>query len=194
MNKSLLLIAALLTAPAAFAAPSNNWSIDPAHSSAIFSVRHMMISDVKGSFGKVEGSVTYDGKDLSGAQVNATIDATTVDTHNGKRDEHLKSPDFLDTAKYPKITFVSKSVAKTSKGFDLTGELTLHGVTKPVTLHAQKLSEAIKDPYGKMRVGTIAMTSIDRQEFGVSFNQKLDKGGAMVGDQVNIELDIEFVQ
>jgi polyisoprenoid-binding protein YceI len=194
MVKALVLISSFLFAPAAFAAANDNWSIDPAHSSANFSVRHMMISDVKGSFGKLEGTVTYDGKDLVGAKVNATIDATTVDTRNSQRDEHLKSADFLDTAKYPKITFVSKSVSKTSRGFDLNGDLTLHGVTKPVILHAQKLSDAVKDPYGKMRVGTIATTSIDRQEFGVSFNQKIDKGGAMVGDQVNIELDIEFVQ
>jgi polyisoprenoid-binding protein YceI len=173
---------------------SNEWTIDPAHTSANFTVRHMMVSNVHGRFGKVAGQAKYDGKDLKGAEVEATIDAGTVDTSDEKRDGHLKSPDFFDVAKYPTITFKSTEVKKTSSGFDLIGELTMHGTTKPITLHAEKISEPVKDGKGNLHVGTSATAEINRKDFGVSFNKQLDNGGAMVGDEVKIVLDVELTK
>ncbi len=183
---------ALLGAPA-FAA-SDLWTIDPSHSSANFTVRHMMISNVKGSFGSVKGSAHYDGKNLKNASVDAEIAVDSVDTHDAKRDGHLKSPDFFDMAKFPEITFKSKSASPTASGFDLNGELTIHGVTKPVTLHAAKLSAPMKDPFGIERIGTSAQTKINRQDFGMKFNKQLDNGGVMVGDEVTVDLEIEMTK
>ena len=172
----------------------NEWTIDPAHSSANFTVRHMMVSNVHGSFAKVTGQAKYDGKDLQGANVEATIDVASVDTRDEHRDGHLKSPDFFDVAKYPTITFKSTEVKKTHDGFDLIGDLTMHGTTKPVTLHAEKITEAVKDAKGNLHVGTSATAKINRQDFGVSFNKQLDNGGVMVGDDVNIVVDVELTK
>jgi polyisoprenoid-binding protein YceI len=172
----------------------NEWTIDTAHSSANFTVRHMEVSNVHGGFGKVTGQAKYDGKDLTGANVEATIDVASVDTRDEKRDGHLKSPDFFDVAKYPTITFKSTGVKKTHDGFDLTGDLTMHGTTKPVTLHAEKISEPVKDGKGNLHVGTSATAKINRKDFGVSFNKALDNGGVMVGDDVNIVLDVELTK
>ncbi|MBS1999172.1 MAG: YceI family protein [Cyanobacteria bacterium SZAS LIN-2] len=173
---------------------ANDWTIDTSHSSANFTVRHMMVSNVHGGFGKVSGSAKYDGKDLKGASVDATIDVSSIDTRDEKRDGHLKSPDFFDVAKYPTITFKSKSIKKTSSGFDMLGDLTMHGVTKPVTLHAAKMTDPIKDPYGNLHVGTSATAKLNRKDFGVSFNKQLDNGGAMVGDEVNVTLEVDLMK
>jgi len=185
-------LCALLNAPALAAADS--WTIDPAHSSANFTIRHMMISNVKGSFGSVKGTVHYDGNNLKNASVDAEIAVDSVDTHNEKRDGHLKSPDFFDMAKFPAISFKSNKSTPTASGFDLGGDLTIHGVTKAVTLHVDKLSSPIKDPYGNERIGTSAQTKINRKDFGMKFNQQLDNGGVMVGDDVTVELDIEMTK
>lgn len=176
------------------ASAADNWSLDPTHSQATFSVRHMMVSNVHGSFPKLQGKALYDGKNVKNASVEASIDVASIDTHDAKRDGHLKSPDFFDVAKYPQIKFVSKKISPTKGGFDIAGALTLHGVTKPVVLHADKLSEPVKDPYGNLRIGTVATTQIKRKDFGMTFNQQLDNGGLMVGDDVAIELDIELVK
>jgi len=180
----------LMTQPAMAA---NDWTIDSAHTNADFSVKHMMVSNVRGGFGKVTGSAKYDGKDFKDASVEAVIDVSTIDTHNSQRDEHLKGADFFDVAKYPTATFKSKSIKKTSSGFDMLGDLTLHGVTKPVTLHADKLSAPI-NMNGSVHVGTSATTKINRKDFGVSFNKNLDNGGAMVGDEVAITIEIDLAK
>ncbi len=176
------------------ATETGTWEIDPAHSAVNFSVKHMMVSNVRGSFGKVEGNIKYDGKNLSKASVDATIDTTSISTQEPKRDEHLKKKDFLDVEKFPTMKFVSTKV-KPGKGgsFDIDGNLTLHGVTKKVTLNAEPLSKPITAK-GKQRMGASAKTKINRKEFGVSYNGVLDNGGAMVGDDIKIEIDLELVK
>lgn len=182
-------LAAVLSGPAVAA---DVWQIDGVHSSAQFSVTHLMISTVRGRFGSLSGTVTYDGKDVSSIKVDATIDATTISTGDAKRDGHLKSPDFFDVAAYPTITFRSKSVAPGRGGaFKLVGDLTMHGVTKEVTLDVTAPSAVIKGPGGESRVAASATTQINRQDFGVKWNAPLDSGGVVVSDLVAITLDIE---
>jgi polyisoprenoid-binding protein YceI len=197
MVKRLLLagvVAAVVTWQPSFAAETT-WSIDPMHSSAQFSVRHMMISNVTGDFGKVSGTANYDGEHLSKAAVDATIPVANITTREPKRDEHLKSPDFFNVEKYPTMTFKSKKIESVGKGeFKMVGDLTIHGVTKTVVLDGTGPTEAIKDPYGKTRIGASAKTTINRKDFGLSYNQVLDNGGAMVGDDVVVTIDIEMVK
>jgi len=175
-------------------APAYVWKIDPMHTSAHFTVKHMMVSNVRGDFAKVSGTVNYDGKNLAKSNVTATIDTSSINTNEEKRDEHLKSPDFFDVAKYPVITFKSTKVLSEANGFKVIGDLTLHGVTKPVTLIAETLPAPIKDPYGNLRTGTEAKTKINRKDFGLSFEKNLDNGGALVGDDVDITIDVELTQ
>jgi len=191
------ILAALAVAGAGIAqaqTSTSTWKIDPMHSSADFSVKHLGISNVHGHFGGVAGTVTLDGKDLAKSGVAATIDTTTVDTGNTKRDEHLKSPDFFDVAKFPTMTFVSKSLATEGGAKKLTGDLTLHGVTKSVTLDLDGPSKEQLDPQGKAHVGFSATTSIHRQDFGLVWGKTLASGDAMVGDDVKVEIDIEAVK
>jgi polyisoprenoid-binding protein YceI len=190
----LALLGTLIASPVALAA-SDTWTIDAAHSELRFGVKHMLISTVHGSFRKVSGQAKYDGKHLLNATISATIDTASVDTGEPKRDEHLRSADFLDAAKYPSITFVSRQVQKKARGaFAVTGDLTLHGVSRPVTLVVDPLSPAIKDPGGKTRMGTSATASLNRKDFGVSFNKLMDNGGAVVADQVDVTINVELVQ
>jgi polyisoprenoid-binding protein YceI len=154
----------------------------------------MMVANVGGDFGKVSGEVKYDGKNLAEATVDATIDANSVDTREPKRDGHLKSPDFLDTVKFPSITFKSTKVVPGKDGFDIQGDLTLHGVTKAVVLHAEPLSPEIKDGRGNVHIGTTATAKINRRDYGVSFNGLLDNGGAVVGDDIKVTIDIDLMQ
>jgi polyisoprenoid-binding protein YceI len=184
--------AAVAIAPASAA---DAWQIDPAHSSAQFSVTHLMISTVRGEFGAMSGTIEFDGKDVSSIKVDATIDATTIVTNNEKRDGHLKSPDFFDVAKFPTITFKSKKVVPGSGGaFKLVGDLTMHGVAKEVTLDATAPSQVIKGMRGESRVAASATTKINRQDFGVKWNAALDGGGVVVSDAVSITLDIEAMR
>jgi polyisoprenoid-binding protein YceI len=173
---------------------ANVWKIDPMHTCAHFTVKHMMISNVRGDFGKVSGSVNYDGKNLAGSSVTATIDASSVNTNQEQRDQHLKSPDFFDVATYPVITFKSTQVEPEANGFKVIGDLTIHGVTKPVTLIAESLPAPIKDPHGFLRTGTEATTKINRKDFGLAFDKTMDHGGALVGDDVDITIDVELTQ
>jgi len=176
----------------AYGAPTT-WDIDGAHSTIGFSVRHMMVSNVKGSFGKVTGTVTADDKDVTKTTANAKIDATTINTANEKRDAHLKDPDFFDVAKYPEITFKSTSVKKKGKAFDLVGDLTMHGVTKPVTINVTEFTPAVKDMQGNPRRGLSGKTSINRKDFGLTWNKALEAGGVAVGDKVEINVELELV-
>jgi polyisoprenoid-binding protein YceI len=177
------------TAPA-FAA---SYSVDPAHSRVGFSVTHMMVSTVRGDFGTASGTVEWDPANVKATKVDARVGVTSVDTRDQKRDDHLRSPDFFDAAKFPEMTFKSKSVKNIGKDtFDLVGDLTIHGVTKEVTLTVKNLPEARKDPWGNMKTGTHATGTINRQDFGMTWNNALDGGGYIVGDDVAIELDIEL--
>jgi polyisoprenoid-binding protein YceI len=189
------LIAVLAIAGAGIAhAQTTTWKIDPMHSEAGFSVKHMGISTVRGRFGGVNGTLTLDEKDLSKSTVNATIDTTTVDTGTPQRDGHLKSPDFFDVAKFPMMTFVSKKLTDEGGQKKLIGDLTMHGVTKSVTLDLDGPSKEQADPQGKVRRGFSATTTIHRQDFGLVWGHNLASGDAMVGDDVKVELDIEVVK
>lgn len=184
--------AALVAASAAIAsAQSTTWNIDSAHSQAAFTVRHMGISNVNGRFGNVSGIITIDAKDFTRSSVNATIDTTTVDTGVAQRDGHLKSPDFFDAAKYPTMTFVSKSIARSGDGYAISGNLTIHGVTKPVVLKVDAPEKEQLGPDNKLHRGFSATTTIHRQDFGLVWNGTLKSGDAMVGDDAKITLDIE---
>ena len=185
-----LLIVVALALPSF--AEAVTWNLDPAHTSVQFSVRHLMVSNVRGEFAKVNGSIEVDEKDLTHSKIQAAIDAASIDTRIEKRDAHLKSPDFLDVAKYPTITFVSKKIEQVDPGhFKVTGDLTLHGITREVSLDVEGPTPEIKDPGGKVRAGAQATTKINRKDFGVTWNQALETGGVAVGDEVTITIDVE---
>jgi len=187
--------ATLVLAPTMGYAAPTVYDIDTAHSSATFKVKHLSISTVSGGFGKVAGKVTWDQADLTKSSVEATIDATTIDTQNGGRDEHLKSPDFFDVATHPTITFKSTKVEAAGEGrLKVTGDLTLRGVTKPVVLDVEGPVAPIKDPRGNMKTGATATTKINRQDFGVSWSKTLDGGGLVVSDDVWITIELELAQ
>lgn len=181
----------LAAAPAALA---ESYTIDSAHSKAQFSIRHMMVSNVRGEFSKMKGTIDYDEKDPSAIRIEATIDVASINTGEPKRDEHLKSPDFFDVAKYPVITFRSKSARKTADGLAVTGDLTIHGVTKEVVLQVEGPSPEVRDPWGNFRRGATATTKINRKDFGLTWNAALEAGGVVVGDEVAITIDVEAVR
>lgn len=190
---SLALVLLALAATAA-AARAETWNIDPAHTTVEFSVRHMMISNVKGQFEKLSGTIAANGNDPSSVQISAVIDAASINTRVEKRDAHLKSAAFLDVDKYPTITFKSTKVeAAGSNKWKVTGDLTLHGVTKPVVLEVETTAP-IKDPSGKTRAGASATTKIDRKDFGVTWNKPMETGGVLVGEDVSIAIEVEAVQ
>ncbi len=187
-----LSIVALGALTMSMAVAADVWQIDGAHSSPQFSVTHLMISTVRGEFGSISGTIEYDGSSVASIKADVTIDTSTITTHNDKRDGHLKSPDFFDVAKFPTITFKSKKVVPGANGaFQLIGDLTMHGVTKEVTLDAAAPSKVIKGMRGESRVAASATTKLNRQDFGVKWNASLDGGGVVVSDNVSITLDIE---
>ena len=184
--------ATILVAAPAFAAPTV-WEFDPSHSAATFAIKHMMVSTVRGEFGKISGSVTVEGTDWKTAKVQAVVDASSINTREPKRDAHLKSADFFDVAKFPTLSFKSTSVVVSPTGLKLTGDLTIHGVTKSVTFDAAPLAKEIKSPFGKTVTATTATAKINRKDFGLVWNKPLEKaGGLLVGDDVTITLDIEL--
>jgi polyisoprenoid-binding protein YceI len=186
------LAALALSAPAL--AQERAWQIDPMHTKAQFAVRHMMVSTVRGSFGKTTGAVEWDGKTAESLKVEATIDATTIDTGVEKRDGHLKSPDFFDVAKFPTITFKSTKAEADGEGkAKVHGDLTIHGVTKPVTLELEG-PVTVKGPDGNVHAGAQATTRIKRSEFGLKWNMAIEAGGVAVGDEVTITIDVEAVE
>lgn len=179
---------------AASASAQTTLSVDSAHSSAGFSVRHMMVSNVKGSLGPIKGTITWDGKDLKTVKADATIDATGITTYNAQRDTHLKSADFFDVEKHPTITFKSKRAEAAGEGkFRLIGDLTLRGVTKEVTLDVEGPTAPIT-AQGKVRRGATATTKLNRQDYGVSWSRNIDGGGVVVGDEIAVTLELELVQ
>lgn len=196
MRKALLATLGLALFPfGAFAQQQQTvWNHDPAHSSVGFSVRHMMVSNVRGEFSQFSVVVTTEGDKPESAKLEARIDASSIDTRNADRDKHLRSADFLDVEKHPSITFVSKKVESAGAGkFRVTGDLTIKGVTKPVVLDAE-VSPVMKDPWGNLRVGVHATTTINRKDFGVSWHKVLDTGEVVVGDDVRVILDVELVR
>src|SRR5262249_43401808 len=163
------------------------------HSTAGFIIRHMMVSNVHGEFGKVSGSVVFDPDNPAQSKVDATIDASSITTREEKRDAHLKSPDFFDAAKFPTITFKSKKIWKDGAGYKMTGDLSMHGVTKEVTLDVQGPTKPIKSPMGDVRAGAQAAARINRYDWGLKWNKAVE-GGDLVGQDVVIGLDVELVE
>lgn len=194
MGGRMLLVAAAALSLAApgllLAAP---WQFDAEHTGVHFKVRHLMVSFVRGEFEKASGKIVYDEADVTKSSADITIDAASINTRVEKRDAHLRGPDFLDVAKYPTITFTSRKVEKAANGtLRMTGDLTIRGVTKEVVLTVEGPSPAVLDPWGNLRVGGQAATTIRRKDFGLVWNAALETGGVVVGDEVEITIDVEI--
>ena len=174
---------------------TTTWNIDPAHSAAQFKVRHMMISNVKGEFTHIRGKLELDGTDITKSRVDASIDASTINTREPQRDTHLKSSEFLDVEKFSTLSFKSTQVGKRRDAqLMVQGDLTIHGVTRQVVFDVEGPSAPMKDPWGNTRIGLSAITHINRKEFGLTWNSALEAGGVLLGDDVAITLDVEFVR
>jgi len=174
---------------------ASTWKIDPAHSVAEFKVKHMMISNVKGQFAKVNGVLNLDEADVTKSSVEASIEAASIHTRDEQRDAHLRSADFFDVEKYPTLSFKSTQVTQQSGGeLAVSGDLTIHGITKNVVFTVEGPTPAAKDPWGNTRTAISATTKINRKDFGLTWNAALETGGILVGDEVTITLDIQFVK
>ena len=195
MKRTIASVAAIAALALPALASAATWNIDPDHSNLGFKVRHLMVSNVKGSFEKHKGTVEIDDKDITKSKVSVTIDTASVNTNVAKRDEHLRSADFFDAAKYPTMTFTSRKVAKAGKGkLKVTGDLTLRGVTRQVVLNVEGPARESKDPWGNFRSGVVASTKINRKDFGLVYNAALETGGVAVGEDVDINLEIEMIK
>jgi len=193
MRRRILLVAAVLCLVAPGLLHAAPWEFDPAHTGVQFKVRHLMVSSVRGVFEKVTGKIVYDEADVTKSAADITIEAASINTRVAERDEDLRSPNFLDVAMHPAITFKSKRVEKGGNGtLKMTGDLTIRGVTKEVVLTVEGPSPAIKDPWGNRRVGGQATTKIHRKDFGLVWNAALETGGVVVGDEVDITIDVEI--
>jgi len=189
-----LVLAALLAVPAASFAQSSTWDIDSAHSHVSFTVKHMAVSNVRGEFQKVSGKIVLDEKDVSRSSVEANIDPASINTREPKRDAHLRSPDFFDVEKNKTLTFKSTKVEKAGDGkLKVTGDLTMNGVTKPVVLEVTGPTAPVKSPYGKTVRGIAATTTLDRKDFGLTWNRAIE-AGPVVGDEVKVEIEAELVK
>ena len=171
---------------------TTKWAIDPTHSEITFKVKHLMISNVKGEFKTFQG--TIDGEDFTKSKISASIDASSISTNNDDRDTHLKSPDFFEVEKYPEITFVSKSIKKVDDDeFKLVGDLTIKGTTKEITLDTE-FGGYMKDPYGNEKAGFSINGKLNRKDFGLNWNAALEAGGVMVGNEIKINAEVQFVK
>lgn len=188
MNWKSVLTLTLLAAPAMFAA---DYQIDTSHSKAAFTVKHLMVSNVRGEFSKVTGTISYDEKNPAAIKIDASIDTSTVNTSEPKRDDHLRSADFFDVAKFPTMTFKSKSATKAGGNLLVTGDLTIHGVTRQVVLTVEGPTQEVKDPWNLLRRGASASTTIKRSDYGLTWNKALESGGVVVSDEVKITIDVE---
>ncbi|MGH9354966.1 MAG: YceI family protein [Terriglobia bacterium] len=186
----------MTTTPAVVLQPSTTaWNIDPAHSIAEFKVRHMMIANVKGQFPKISGVLTLDESDLAKSAAEASIEAASIETRDTQRDAHLRSADFFDVEKFPTLHFKSTSLSIVRDGeLSVEGDLTIHGVTRKVRFAVEGPTPPTKDPWGNTRVAISAVTKINRKDFGLTWNAALETGGLLVGDEVTITLDAEFVK
>jgi polyisoprenoid-binding protein YceI len=195
MKRAFSIAAIALTIAAPAFAQSTTWQLDPNHSNAQFTVRHLGISNVQGEFTKVTGTVQLDEADSTKSVVNATIDVNSVDTRVADRDKDLRSPNFFDVANYPTMTFQSKKILRSDDGkLKITGDLTIHGVTHEVTFDVDGPTPAIKDPWGNARRGVSATTRINRKDFGLVYNKALGTGEMVVGDFADIKLDVEIIK
>jgi polyisoprenoid-binding protein YceI len=171
------------------------WTVDPVHSVAEFKVKHMMISSVKGHFAGIRGTLTLDGEDVTRSRVEASLDAASITTGDSQRDAHLKSADFFDVDKFPELTFVSRRFSRREDGsLEVAGDLTIHGVTRAVVFSGECPSDPVRDPWGSDRIGLEATARINRKDFGLNWNAALETGGILVGDEVAISLDVQFVK
>jgi polyisoprenoid-binding protein YceI len=185
----------MTTATAPEVTAATTWNIDPVHSHAEFKVRHMMISNVKGQFKGITGTLKRDGSDLTKSGAEISIDAATINTGDAQRDAHLKSADFFEVEKFPTLTFKSNRISKNKDGvLTVAGELGIRGVTRNVVLEVEGPSAEMKDPWGNTRIGLSATTRVNRKDFGLTWNAALETGGILVGDDVNINLDIQFIK
>lgn len=173
----------------------NTYQIDPAHSSVQFSIRHMMISNVRGSFSAVSGTLEYDSDNVADSKVTAEIDISTLSTGDTTRDGHVKSPDFFDVANHPKMTFVSKRFEKAGdEEYKVTGDLTMHGITKEVVLTVSDVTPEGKDLWGNIRIGAVARGQVNRKDFGLTWGAVLETGGVALGDTVKLDMELQFVK
>ncbi|HEX8961125.1 MAG TPA: YceI family protein [Geobacteraceae bacterium] len=195
MKRIIASVATILALALPAVASASTWTIDPEHSNVGFKVRHLMVSNVRGNFERHSGSIEINDKDITKSKVAVTIDTTSINTNVEKRDAHLRSADFFDVTKYPTMTFMSKRVVKAGKDrLKVTGDLTLHGVTREVVLDVEGPSQESKDPWGNIRRGASASTTINRKDFGLLWNKALETGGVVVGDEVTITLEIEMIK
>ena len=179
--------------PVATAVPSKRWTLDAAHSHVSFSVRHMMISNVRGEFSKVTGQASYDANNPAASQLSVSIDVASINTREEKRDAHLRSADFFDVENHPTMTFVSKAVRPRGDGLEVVGDLTIRGTSREVTLALEEITPQFADPWGNLRVGASARTKIRRSDFGMRWNAALEAGGVLVGDEVSIQIEAELI-
>ena len=173
---------------------TSTWNIDPAHSGAEFKVKHMMIANVRGKFSGISGVLHRVEADDTESTLEVSIDVSTVNSQDAQRDGHLKSPDFFHVEQFPAMTFKSTHIQKKGDGFAVTGDLTIRDVTKPVVLNVEEVSEPAKDPWGNTRIGLTATAKINRKDFGLTWNTTLEAGGVLVGEEVAITLDVQFIK
>jgi polyisoprenoid-binding protein YceI len=173
---------------------TSTWTIDKAHSGAEFKVKHMMISNVKGYFSGIDGVLALNEDDVTESHIEATIDASSITTRDEQRDAHLKSADFFDVEKFPTLGFKSTDVRTANGDLTVTGNLTIHGVTRPVVFTVEGPTAPAKDPWGNTRIGLTGTTKINRKDFGLTWNAVLETGGILVGDDVTISLDVQFIK
>ncbi|MNL06219.1 hypothetical protein D3C87_1268510 [compost metagenome] len=173
---------------------ATKWQIDTAHSSANFSIKHMMIAKVHGGFEKLSGTLQLDGTDITKSSIQASIEAASINTREAQRDAHLKSADFFDVEKYPTLDFKSTKIEKDGDELKVTGQLTIHGVSKEVVFQVDGPTEEVKDPYGNIKIGISATAKIKRKDFGLGWNAALEAGGVLVGDEVSLSLDVQFAK
>jgi polyisoprenoid-binding protein YceI len=174
--------------------PQTTYQIDPTHSSAHFSIRHMMISNVRGAFTKVSGTVLLDSENPANSKADASIEVASIDTREPQRDAHLKSADFFDAEKYPLIAFHAKQIDGSGSEWKLRGDLTIHGVTKEISLDVDGPTPETKDPWGNVRIGATATGKLNRKDFGLGWNAALEAGGVLVGEEVKLTIDVEAVR
>jgi polyisoprenoid-binding protein YceI len=182
-----------LATPVAAVTPSTRWTLDPAHSHVSFSVRHMMISNVRGEFSKVTGQASYDASNPAASQLSVSIDVASINTREEKRDAHLRSADFFDVENHPTMTFVSKTVRPRGDGLEVVGQLTIRGTSREVTLGLEEITPQFADPWGNLRIGASARTKVRRSDFGMRWNAALEAGGVLVGDEVSIQIEAELI-
>ncbi len=184
-----------MSTPATPQAATTTWNIDPVHSVAEFKVKHMMISNVKGQFTRLKGVLTRNETDHANSRIEASVDAASINTRDDQRDAHLKSADFFDVEKFPTLSFKSSKITPVAEGeLTVAGELTIHGVSRNVSFAVEGPTAPAKDPWGNTRIGLSATTKINRKDFGLTWNSPLETGGILVGDEVTITLDVQFVK